>query len=113
MSKPLLFFVRVPTGDIVGNAENNDSEDLASHREIFDRLFMIKPDMTAEEKKASRAVLDAIHSEVHQRVACAQHPGSTSRVLDKEAMPAKRKLSDYSHTTLSSSKSVCPDPAAR
>ena len=98
MAKPLLFLVQMPEGDIgrIDDADDDAGESAESRKERFDRLFMIKKDMTREEKIAARADLDAIYHEVKQNASSSKALGSAPfvTVLGEEAKSAKRKLND-------------------
>ena len=98
MAKPLLFLVRMSGGDVdrIDTADDDAGESAESWKERFDRLFMIKKDMTPEEKIAARADLDAIRNEVKQRASSSKALESAPfvTVLGEEAKSAKRKLND-------------------
>ena len=101
MSKPFIFLIQVKQTSQVcrsnfSNADNRDEDgclgEKADAKDIFDSLFMIKPNMSPAEKETARANLDMIHDKLNQRRADTRARAVDWPTIDGDARPGKRKL---------------------
>ena len=97
MSKPFIFLIQVKQTSNFSNDADNQGEDCglgekADAKDIFDSLFMIKPNMSPEEKETARANLDMIHDKLNQRRADTRARAVDWPTIDGDARPGKRKL---------------------